>query len=357
MAPVPRVHLLSCCKTAAAGFRCFTAALLLAGPWAPPAFAGEAGADGGAPRISTTLSVWETTGSTTWSHDASAAEPRFGNPTSRLAYDDLDSTVVELRGRVSLANGMSAELAYGAGDIDTGRLTDRDFASAAGARSFGTTVPGAHAYSETVSILDGDAVRYFDARVGREMYRSRDGGFRAGLAGRYLDWREQYTARGVNQTICTAPGRLCLPRGTMAFQGRRVISNDARWRALFLGIWARHTVIERLALSGELAYAPLADLSNDDRHFLRADLANDPSFRLEGQGQAAVLQLGAEYRFTPRLAATLGIRYWWMEVRHETRGFTAFPAGAAPFSARLNRFESERYGVTLGLSYALGAVN
>lgn len=313
--------------------------------------------DADEPRFSATLAVWESTGGTTWSHDASVAEPAFGNPTSRLEYDSIDSTITELRARADLPDGIFVELAYGAGDAEGGRLTDTDFASARGAESFRTTVSGAHAYSETVSILDGDAVRYFDARIGREFFRSRDHRTRAGLAGRYLDWTEQYSARGVNQTICTAPNRLCLPRGTVAFTGRKVIFNDAQWRAVFIGVWAHHRLNERLHLSGDLVFAPLADLNSDDRHFLRADLAKDPSFRLEGQGQAAIAGIEAGYDFTPRLAARLGLRYWWMQVRNEIRGFTAFPVGDQPFSAPLNRFESERYGVTLSISYALGTVN
>lgn len=309
------------------------------------------------PRFSTSLSIWESTGNTTWSHDASAAQPLFGNPTSRLEYDGVDSTIVELRGRFDLPVGVSVELAYGAGSADGGRLTDSDFASARGAEVFGTAGSGSNVYSETVSILDGDAVHYFDARLSGEVYRTGDNRTRAGLSARYLDWTEQYSARGVTQTLCTAPNRACLPQGTVAFTDRRVIYNDARWRALFVGFWGRHRLNQRLELSGELGYSPLADLTSDDQHLLRADLARNPSFRLEGQGRAATARIEADYRFTPRLAASLGFRYWWMEVRSEARGFTAFPAGGDPFSARLNSFESERYGVTLSVTYRLGAID
>lgn len=308
-------------------------------------------------RVSTSLSVWQSAGRTAWSHDASAFEPLFGNPTSRLEYDSVDSTIVELRARVDLPDRLFLELAYGAGDAEGGTLTDSDFVSARGAAAFGTTVSGAHPYSETVSILDGDSVHYFDARVGKEVFRSRDNRSRAGPSVRYLDWTERYSARGINQTICTAPNRLCLPQGTVGLGDRTVLFNDAHWRALFIGVWGRHRLNERFDLSGELAFSPLADLKSDDRHFLRADLAQDPSFRLEGQGRAATARIEATYQLNPRLAASLGGRYWWMEVRNEARGFTAFPAGGAPFSSKLNSFQSERYGVTLSLSYALGATD
>lgn len=336
--------------------RLAVASFLLLAALNPSARAEVAAADDKLPRFSTTLSVWQSTGNTAWSHDASAAEPLFGDPTSRLEYDNVDSTIVELRGRVDLPRRIFLELAYGTGDAEGGTLTDTDFASARGAEVFGTTVAGAHAYSETISILDGDSVQYIDASVGKELFRSGDGRTRAGPSVRYLDWTEQYSARGVSQGICTAPNRLCLPQGTVAFGNRQVLFNDARWRALFIGIWGRHRLNERLGLSGELAFSPLADLSSDDQHFLRPDLASDPSFRLEGQGQAATAGLEATYQFSPRLTAGLGVRYWWMEVRNEARGFTAFPAGGAPFSAKLNSFESERYGLTLSVAYALGAV-
>lgn len=331
--------------------RCGVAAfLVLAGP-VPVAPAAD-----DPPRISTSLSIWQSTGGSTWSHDASAVQPLFGDPTSRLEYDGVDSTIVELRARVGLANDFTLELAYGAGDVDEGRLTDADFISARGADAFRTRVRGSHAYSETVSNLNGDSVHYYDVKLGRTLYRSADGETTAAAGVRYLDWTEQYLAHGITQTVCTAPSRLCMPRGATRFNDRNVILNDARWRALFIGMWGTHRLGEGFSLSGELSLSPLADLTSDDRHFLRPDLAQDPSFRLEGQGRAATARIEASYGFSPRLSASLGLRYWWMEVSNETRGFTAFPAASAPFSSKLNSFESERYGVTLSITYALGAV-
>ncbi|HSH42380.1 MAG TPA: hypothetical protein VK973_09700 [Arenicellales bacterium] len=330
--------------------------LFLAG--AHPSVAADAGTPRDEPSaVTVSLATWFSTGGSAWAHDASAVQPLFGNPTSRLEFDNVDADIIELRGRFNLPRDLFVELAYGAGNARGGRLTDADFVSALGARSLGTSVSGPHAYAETVSILDGDAVHYFDARIGRTLLRTRDRNSRLSLAARYLDWTEKYSARGVTQTICTAPGELCLPQGTIAFSGRQVLYNDARWRALFIALGGSHRFNDKVTLSGELAFSPLADLQSDDQHFLRADLARDPSFRLEGQGQAATVRLQGEYRLSPRLTAGLGVRWWWMEVRNESRGFTAFPAADAPFSSHLNRFESERYGITLSLSWAFGALN
>lgn len=308
----------------------------------------------GAPPVHTSLSVWQSTGSTTWSHDASASQPLFGNPTSRLEYSGVDSTIIELRVRVDLSRRWIGELAYGAGEARGGELEDADFLSAQGAAFFGTSVAGQHAYSKTVSDLSGDAVRYFEVKLNREMYRSPDRRSSAGVATSFLDWREQYLARGFTQTVCTAPNLLCHPSGFSALAGREVVSSDAEWRALFVGVWGTRRFGERVSVSGKLSYAPLANLDSHDRHLLRSDLAQSPSFRLAGNGQAATAELNATYRLGPRLTAGLGLRYWWMQVVDERHGLTVYPADAEPFSARLKSFESRRYGVMLNLTYALG---
>ncbi len=307
-----------------------------------------------APAIHTSLSLWQSTGGTTWSHDASKSQPLFGDPTSRLKYSGVDSTIIELRARAALSHLLVAEFAYGAGVARGGYLDDADFVSAQGAAFFDTSISGQHAYSETASDLSGDSVRYFDMKLNRELYRSANNRTTAGVAARYLDWTEKYIARGVVQTGCTAPGRLCRPVGFSGFAGQEVVASEARWRALFIGIWGTSRVGERTSISGGLSYSPLANLDSHDRHFLRSDLAQSPSFRLAGNGRAAAAELNAAYRLTPRLTAGLGLRYWWMQVTDKSHGFTVYPADAEPFSARLRSFESRRYGVMLNVTYALG---
>ena len=306
------------------------------------------------PDIDLSLGVWSSTGSTTWTHDASAFEPLVGNPTSRLDYDGVDSTIVELRAHIHLPRGFKAEIAYGAGDAEDGRFTDQDFLSAKGAEFFDSSVQGEHLYSETTSDLNGDTVRYFDIELDKTMYGSHGAETEAGVSVRYLNWNEKHRAQGLTQTICTAPNRICVPEGFSGFNDRDVILNDARWQALFVGVWAERQINERLGLSGEIFFAPLADLTSDDRHLLRPDLSQSPSFRLTGVGRGVAARVDANYRFTPRLTGSVGFRYWWAEVTNETGGFIVFPASGEPFGATLKRFESERYGLILNLVYALG---
>ena len=175
------------------------------------------------------------------------------------------------------------------------------------------------------------------------------------MFGSYLDWNESYRAQGVLQTSCTVPNVLCAPAGFTGFAGQDVILNEVRWRSLFLGVDGTHHINERFSVNARLSFSPLTDLENEDAHLLRTDLRQDPSFRMEGTGTAYAADLNASYRFSSRMAAHLGYRYWKMEVKDEAGGWSSFPRNGSAFSADLNRFESERHGFTLGLSYQWGA--
>ena len=155
--------------------------------------------------------------------------------------------------------------------------------------------------------------------------------------------------------MCTAPFSLCAPVGTSGFAGSNVIFNDVDWEAVFIGIDGSHRFGDRVAVSGRLAWSPRAELNNSDIHFLRSDLEQDPSFRMNGTGQAYAADINADVAITAALSAHLGFRYWKMDVENEPAGWTTFPRGGAPISAELTNFETERKGVTLGLSYVWGA--
>ena len=171
-------------------------------------------------RFTLTAKVWQTSGDTAWSHNASAADPLLGDPSSQLQYQCIDSTVLEIRGRGRLPRRFFLELGIGAGNIDEGTLLDEDFLSAQGAAAFGALVPGEHAFSTTVSEIDGDDLHYLDVVLGLGVYRSQDGRSELSVFGSYLDWNESYRAQGVVQTSCTVPNVLCAPAGFTGFAGQ-----------------------------------------------------------------------------------------------------------------------------------------
>ena len=85
---------------------------------------------------------WLSEGQSRWAHNASVLNNIWGNPTSELSYENVDSEIVE----VSLTlpyNSDNLHFAIGGGTIDSGLLVDDDYVSAAGATYYGATLSGA----------------------------------------------------------------------------------------------------------------------------------------------------------------------------------------------------------------------
>jgi hypothetical protein len=70
---------------------------------------------------------WVSTGRTKNSDNASVLSPLLGNPTSTLNFDEVASIVFETGLQIRIANDWFGRVAYGRGDINTGRLVDDDF--------------------------------------------------------------------------------------------------------------------------------------------------------------------------------------------------------------------------------------
>ncbi|MDH3688928.1 MAG: hypothetical protein OEU36_05555, partial [Gammaproteobacteria bacterium] len=302
-------------------------------------------------RYSIGAKVWMSDGESTWSQNASAISTLLGDPSSKLTYKNLRSNVLEINGNVELPRQFFLAIAYGKGDIDDGILTDDDFLSALGADFFGTTVGGQHRFSRTRSDVDGDDLDYVNLTFGRAIVRSTDQMKGLNLFATYQRWTERYIAQGVEQLTCTAPNVLCQPAGFVGFVGDNAISNEAKWRSLFVGADGYLQLNHRVKLHGQLAYTPIADLSSQDVHFLRADLRKDPSFSHSGRGTGINAEIGAEFRINRNFYATAGIRYWQLKAEDESGGFRSNPIGSAPIKAELNEFKTERKGLVLGIVY------
>jgi len=304
--------------------------------------------------VSVSATIWQTRGDTKWDHNASALDPTIGNPSSRLEYQGMDSTVLELNARADLRGRWFVEAGVGAGAISNGTLVDDDFVSAAGAQFYGTSVPGEHLFSRTISEISDDNLFYLNLSVGRGVYRSAGDRVRLELFAQAQHWEERYIGSGVMQTVCTAPNLLCMPVGFSGFQGQPVITNKSQWQSLSIGANGRMRIGENLELNARLTFSPLTRLDNQDGHLLRTDLNPDPSFTMSGTGYGYGADIAAVYSFTPRLSAHAGFRYWKMKVSNETGGWAVHPAGGGEVAADLNNFETARKGIMLGMTYRFG---
>lgn len=306
------------------------------------------------PKMAVGIKVWDSQGKMTWSHNASPQDPTLGNPTSRLTYQDIDSTVAEVSGHIELPQRFYLELVWGSGDIDDGSLVDEDFLSAFGAQFFGTSQSGEHVFSRTVSHVVDTDLHYYGLKLGRDILDHQHGRGGIGLFGQLQVWSEDTRAVGIRQTVCTSPNVLCAPEGFSGVNNTTVIENNVDWRSLFIGVDGHYHLNDKFTISGTLAYSPLTKVENEDIHLLRTDLAQSPSFKLDADGDTVNAELNLSYHFTRNVTGHAGLRYWKAKVENERAGWSAFPAGGGREFADLNELESERKGLILGVSYTFG---
>src|SRR5262245_2837548 len=190
---------------------------------------------------------WVNTGSTSRSHDASALDPTLGNPTSTLAYTNLDANVGELFARKRLGERWFMKGNLGLGKVNTGTLTDQDF----------FFVGGTPFMTQTVTATDGK-LNYASIDLGREMWKA--GIAKFSLFAGYQYWNEKIDGHGFSDSF----GPAGVPPSVM------VISNNLTWQSLRLGGDMR-LVRGRQRVVVDVALVPYAKYRNEDSHFLRQD--------------------------------------------------------------------------------------
>jgi hypothetical protein len=294
---------------------------------------------------------WASGGETRWSHNAAVLNAIWGIPTSELVYEDIDSDIVELSVALPHANN-KIRFAIGGGVIDSGRLVDDDYVSAAGATYYGATVSGAHRISRTHSDITGSGLFYLNAEYHPELLRFEIAGQPLQLYAGLHYWREEYRATGIRQIECTdstaSNGRtFCNPVGFVGYTDQIVITNKVNWTTWYVGAQGQLHLSQATSLHLKLNYSPFTYLSNEDTHHLRTDLRQDPSFSMTGFGQAIDLELEWRYRFSEAAGLSLGYRYWEREVKDGD--WYAYSAGGTSV-APLIQMRTIRKGLTLGFN-------
>lgn len=278
---------------------------------------------------------WNSQGQDKLSIDSSGAVPALGSPTSVLDYDDVDAQTVEFTYRIENPTGWFFKGFIGAGLVDDGIFDDEDYFA------------GQVKFSDTLSTVDGDSMFYFTLDIGRTFTMTTQNARYsiAPLVGLNF-WREDVSARGlmcnpdhVGGIFCGAPGAVVVPYSTT------VITNEQDWTSLRLGAEARATFFDRLTLTADVAWLPVALLDDDDSHHLRTDLGKVPNIRYKGTGYGVQVEAAARYRVTDRIAVGGGVRYWYSE----TDGDTQFTR--ANVEVMLKEYESERFGAFADLLY------
>jgi hypothetical protein len=268
------------------------------------------------------IQTWLSRGKTTWNHNAQPANPALGNPTSQLTYSDMKADIIEL-GLTVRHREFFGSVTVGTGSIDGGTLQDEDW------------LAGQVKISDTNSVIKGDTLYYWMIDVGRNVFWSERS--TAGVFVGFGQYYETIDAFGVTDNL---NGGFRLVSAST-----KVISNDARWSFVRVGVNGKLSPWAPLTLSAELAYVPYVDLNNEDSHYLRNDLGPVPNIHMDGSGDGLMWQV--EGRLTIFTGASLFVAY--RDWRFKADGDIRF--GSSGQKLPLNNFETTRSGYRFGFSY------
>ena len=285
-------------------------------------------------RVELSLRSWLfSTGELQWSHDASGLNPFFGNPTSELKYKDNDTQIVGLGAKVLLNRRVFLDGEFGLSvDFDRGNLIDDDY------------VAGQRLFSRTSSAIAGKGTWYVTGNVGYRAREFRDNrGFLNLLAG-FQYWRTSYEAVGIDHLVCdTSVIVNCGPSASPT------IKNITHWiTPIHVGGLFEYRLLPRVTANIKMLVSPVSIVFNDDIHFQRNDLQQDPSFSMWGIGVGASAEPSISILLTRHLKLTGGYRIMWNRTYYGQWEY--HPIGSASETAPLTEFQTFRHGATVTLT-------
>jgi len=254
-----------------------------------------------APRGELGIRYWLSSGESKRSHDARAASPTVGNPSTVLTYENLDANSVELLARVRIGQTLFLKGNAGVGRINIGTAVEQDFALG--------QLPAA----ESVVQIRSGQLGYFSVDAGREWIILERGRTVLGPFIGFGYWREEVEA----------------------FSGDvKVVSTKTSWSALRIGLAADLLLGPYTRFALDLALVPYAEVREEE---------GPRNIVIEGRRGAGV-QVDAEVRYmlSARTEVRVGARYWHLDADDGTR---EAPGSSFP----LVELASVRSGLTFSL--------
>lgn len=303
----------------------------------PPPGWGEEPTSERPPRVELSLRSWlYSTGETQWSHDASGLNPIFGDPTSTLKYKDNDTHLVGLGVKTHLNRRVYLDGEFGLSvDFDRGTLIDDDYFA------------GQRLISRTSSNVSGKGTWYVSGNVGiRAVEFQNDRGHVDVLAG-FQYWRTTYEAAGIHLNVCDTSIFTCGPNSPTA----PAIKNTTHWITPFqIGGKLEYRVVPRVSVNLKMLFSPISGVYNEDIHFQRSDLQQDPSFSMWGIGIGGSAEPSISLALTRHLTLTGGYRVMWNRTYYGR--WDIHPIASATESAPLTEFQTLRHGAVVALTAA-----
>jgi opacity protein-like surface antigen len=271
---------------------------------------------------------------------ASAALPGI-TAVSRLTYSDMQTNSGELFGRIDSPWRLFVKGYVGTGATSGGQMNDEDF----GIPLLGTYA----AYSNTVSTVTGN-ISYAAVDAGVNVL---DGaGYKVGAFAGYFYFKQAMSGFG-----CAPLANInCIPN--VPSTGSAIITENDTWQALRVGVSGETMLINRLALSADVAYLPYVNFSGVDDHFF-GNSGQIASVNPETSNKGAGVQLEAmiSYFVTSQFSIGVGGRYWslWTTAGQVSRTVdNGVPI--TPLPPQIFKAAAEQAGVFLQAAYRFGPI-
>lgn len=264
--------------------------------------------------------------------------------TSRLTYDNLTASTGEATARLTTPWNIFAKGFLGGGSITGGHMNDEDF-NIEGDRDVAPDVKERIPYTVTNSEVDGTIPWYGTIDVGYDLWRTPTS--RIGAYVGYNYYQESLHAYGVQQLANQAGPYGSLVGGSLPPTGYPIITQDAKWQSLRLGVESEFNLAPRLKLTTDVAYVPYVTLRAVDHHYTGNSGELSSTNPLNGQGVGAQIEAMLSYELDDNWSVGVGGRYWgmWTTDASSRRVFDSTGQVATPTAPAHIKIETERIGV------------
>jgi opacity protein-like surface antigen/outer membrane protease len=259
---------------------------------------------------------------------------------SRLTYADMQTNSGELFGRIDSPWRVFIKGFIGTGANSGGVLNDEDF---------GIPLSNTYAaYSNTISSVSG-TINYGAIDAGVNLLDAP--GYKVGAFAGYFFFNQDMNGFGCHPLANIN----CIPN--VSTDGSAIISENDKWQAMRIGVSGETRLINRLRLSGDVAYLPVVNFSGVDTHFF-GNSGAVASINPESANKGPGVQIEAllSYFVTSQVSVGLGGRYWALWTNNgQANRTTDNGAPITPTPPQAFRATVEQAGVFVQGAYRFGA--
>ena len=205
------------------------------------------------------------------------------------------------------------------------------------------------AYSNTISSVSG-TINYGAVDAGVNLLEAPS--YKVGAFAGYFFFNQDMNAFGSHPLANIN----CIP--DVPTTGSAIISENDKWRAMGVGVSGETQLINRLRLSGDVAYLPVVNFTGVDTHFF-GNTGQVASINPESANKGAGVQIEAtlSYFVTSQFSVGVGGRYWALWTNNGQANRTVDEgAPIAPTPPQAFRGTVEQAGVFLQAAYRFGAI-